>query len=294
MVRRTGASFFALTVSWSAAEPAPGKYNLDGHHAHGAAAAPVGRDAAPRPSARDRDGARRAGGPRGRRVRRSEAVAATRAAARRPHAGAARLPERCRSAKPPTSTSRTSPTSCAPTAGSSTAPSQFLAKKAPRLLVGRDDDGADREPRAGGRRGAPPKQPASALHLLSLRQGQALRAARPGRAREGLAAARSRARRDGRSRFRPSAIRRRPRTGRAPARQADFVRALRRFLAKRRRADAALRALRRAARRARPTEVAPGASVAQNAGATPFSRTGACETRAGDAKPAWLEWAKTP
>ena len=28
MVRRTGASFFVLTVSWSAAEPAPGKYNL--------------------------------------------------------------------------------------------------------------------------------------------------------------------------------------------------------------------------------------------------------------------------
>jgi hypothetical protein len=28
MVRRTGASFFALTLSWSAAEPSPGKYNV--------------------------------------------------------------------------------------------------------------------------------------------------------------------------------------------------------------------------------------------------------------------------
>jgi hypothetical protein len=83
-----------------------------------------------------------------------------------------------------------------------------------------------------------------------------------------------------------------PENGSSPARQADFVRALRRYLAK---ADGRTLLFARyvALRDGPPEEVAPGATVAQKRRSAFLANRG-LETRSGDAKPSWLEWAKTP
>jgi hypothetical protein len=80
--------------------------------------------------------------------------------------------------------------------------------------------------------------------------------------------------------------------GSSPGKQADFIRAFRRFLA---RADGRTLLFARyvAWRDAPPEELVPGASVTQRRRAAFLGNRG-LETNAGDAKPAWLEWAKTP
>lgn len=80
--------------------------------------------------------------------------------------------------------------------------------------------------------------------------------------------------------------------GSSPARQADFVRAFRRFLA---RSDgrALLFARYVALRDAPPEELVPGASIVQRRRAAFLGNRG-LETGAGDAKPSWLEWARSP
>jgi hypothetical protein len=80
--------------------------------------------------------------------------------------------------------------------------------------------------------------------------------------------------------------------GSSPGRQADFVRTMRRFLAK---ADGRTLLFARyvALRDAPPEEVALRASAAERRRAAFLANRG-LETTAGDAKPSWLEWAKTP
>ena len=80
--------------------------------------------------------------------------------------------------------------------------------------------------------------------------------------------------------------------GSSPEKQAAFIRAMRRFLA---RADGRSLLFARyvALRDAPPEEVAPGAAVAQKR-RNAFLANRGLETSAGDAKPSWLEWARTP
>ncbi len=83
-----------------------------------------------------------------------------------------------------------------------------------------------------------------------------------------------------------------PENASSPGKQAAFIRALRRFLAK---ADgrALLFARYVALRDAPPEERVPGESVAQRRRAA-FLGSRGLETSAGDPKPSWLEWAKAP
>ena len=78
----------------------------------------------------------------------------------------------------------------------------------------------------------------------------------------------------------------------SPGKQADFIRTMRRFLAK---ADGRKLLFARyvALRDGPPEEVVPQASMAQKRRAAFLGNRG-LETSAGDAKPSWLEWAKTP
>ena len=167
MVRRTGASFFALELSWSAAEPAPRRVPRGGDHAHGAAAAPVGRHAPPRPAARDRE-------PRAtcRRIWRT-----SRSTIRSCRCAWAASSTRCTPAlldfqialarrAAPTPTSPTSPTSCAPTGGSSTAPSSFSRRSCRACSSASTTAAPTESPAPEVAAALHQREPAPALHLL--------------------------------------------------------------------------------------------------------------------------------
>ena len=290
MVRRTGASFFALTVSWSAAEPAPGKYNL----------AEITRTA--------------------RLLRQSGATLhldlplVTEAARDVPAdlAGVAfddpklslRLGRLLDALLPALYDFQSLSLGEAADVYFAGRPDelrayrrlfdgavQFLAKKAPRLLVGVTTMAPSESP-------AP--DVAAALHAKSplllyiycpflkdkpfeQRGPDALEKDWPllvkGAAGRPIA-------------FPTVSYSSSPENGSSPGKQADFVRALRRFLAK---ADGRTLLFARyvALRDAPPEEVLPQASVAQKR-RNAFLANRGLETSAGDAKPSWLEWAKAP
>jgi len=290
MVRRTGASFFALTVSWSAAEPAPGKYNL----------ADITRTA--------------------RLLRQSGAtlhldlplVTETARDVPADLAGVAfddpklslRLGQLLDALMPALLDFQSVSLGEAADVYFAGKPDElrayrrlfdgaveFLAKKAPRLLVGVTTMAPTESP-------AP--EVAAALHAKSplllyiycpflkdrpfeQRGPDALEKDWPllvkGAAGRPIA-------------FPTVSYSSSPENGSSPGRQADFVRALRRYLAK---ADGRTLLFARyvALRDGPPEEVVPGASVAQKRRGAFFANRG-LETSSGDAKPSWLEWAKTP
>jgi len=290
MVRRTGASFFALTVSWSAAEPAPGKYNL----------AEITRTA--------------------RLMRQSGAtlhldlplVTETARDVPADLAGVAfddpklslRLGRLLDALMPALLDFQSVSLGEAADVYFADKPDElrayrrlfdgaveFLAKKTPRLLVGVTTMAPTESP-------AP--EVAAALHAKSplllyiycpflkdrpfeQRAPDALEKDWPllvkGAAGRPIA-------------FPTVSYSSSPENGSSPGRQADFVRALRRFLAK---ADgrALLFARYVSLRDSPPEEAVPGTTAAQKRRSAFLSNRG-LETSAGDAKPAWLEWAKTP
>jgi len=290
MVRRTGASFFALTVSWSAAEPAPGKYNL----------AEITRTA--------------------RLLRQSGAtlhldlplVTETARDVPADLAGVAfddpklslRLGQLLDALMPALLDFQSVSLGEAADVYFAGKPDElrayrrlfdgaveFLAKKAPRLLVGVTTMAPTESP-------AP--EVAAALHAKSplllyiycpflkdrpfeQRGPDALEKDWPllvkGAAGRPIA-------------FPTVSYSSSPENGSSPGRQADFVRVLRRFVAK---ADGRSLLFARyvALRDGKPEEVVPGAPVAQKRRSAFLANRG-LETSTGDAKPAWLEWAKTP
>ena len=290
MVRRTGASFFALTVSWSAAEPAPGKYNL----------AEITRTA--------------------RLLRQSGAtlhldlplVTETARDVPADLAGVAfddpklslRLGQLLDALMPALLDFQSVSLGEAADVYFAGKPDElrayrrlfdgaveFLAKKAPRLLVGVTTMAPTESP-------AP--EVAAALHAKSplllyiycpfvkdrpfeQRGPDALEKDWPllvkGAAGRPIA-------------FPTVSYSSSPENGSSPGRQADFVRVLRRFVAK---ADGRSLLFARyvALRDGKSDEVVSGAPVAQKRRSAFLANRG-LETSTGDAKPAWLEWAKTP
>ena len=277
MVRRTGAHFFVLELSWSAAEPSPRRYSVEEITRAARLLRQSGAVLHLDLPLVHRDRARRAGGSGARRVRRSEALPPARRAPRRAAAGPSAISRRCRSATPPTRTSPTSPRSCGRIRRLFDGAVSFSKKKAPRSARRR----RRRRRRWKARRpevaaALHAAQPAPPLHVRALRPGIALRAARSRslekdwRVLLGGAGGRPIA-----FPLRQLLLVRRERL--EPARQAEFVRRFRDFPGEGGRPGAAVRPLGGAARRAPETEPAPSEGRARrpSGAAARFSRTAA-------------------
>ena len=199
-VRRTGASFFVLELSWSAAEPAPRKYNL----AEITRTARLLRQSGATlhldlplvtETARDvpADLSQIA-------VRRSEAVAAARQAPRRADAGAARRPDAVARRGRRHVFRGASPRSCGPSGACSTAPCSFSRRRRRAFSSGSRRPRREKAPRP---RSPPPCTPEARFSsICTLPSSTALPSSSATRAlwrRTGRSSSRARA--GGRSRF---------------------------------------------------------------------------------------------
>ena len=215
MVRRSGAQFFVLELSWAAAEPAPHRYRVEeitrAARVLRQSGAVLHLDLPLVP----RGGARRPGGSGAGRVRRSEALAPPRRPSRRVEAGASRFPDgfaRRRRRYLLRRQARRAPGLSAPLRRRG----QLLEEESAEAARRRDDGGAHGQPGAGGRRRPAPAQPAAALHLLPPSSGDRPSSSAIPRFSTRTGGRSSAAPAAGRSRFPWSATPRRPRTARAP------------------------------------------------------------------------------